>query len=60
MMNVKTMKDDAKKTKRGLLKNIELLRVLLEEQRLALLYLKFDVEATRRERNFYKKKAEGK
>ncbi len=55
-----TMKDDTKKTKDGLLKSVKLLRELLDEQRVALLYLKFDVEATRRERDFYKKKAEGK
>ena len=50
------MKDN---TKGGLLKSIKLLRELLDEQRVALLYLKFDVEATRRERDFYKKKCEG-
>ncbi len=51
-----TMKDDTKKTKCDLLKNIELLRGFLDEQRLALLYLRFDVEATRRERDFLQKK----
>ena len=50
------MKDDTKKTKCDLLKNIELLRGFLDEQRLALLYLRFDVEATRRERDFLQKK----
>ncbi len=54
------MTDDTKKTKNGLLKSIELLRELLDEQRLALLYLKFDVEATIRERNYWRKQAEGK
>ncbi len=54
------VKDDTKKTKSGLLKSMNLLRELLDEQRLALLYLKFDVEATRRERDFWRKKAEGK
>ena len=55
------MKDDIiKKTKSGLLKSIELLRELLDEQRMALLYLKFDVEATRRERDYWRKKAENK
>lgn len=60
MMRVKTMKDDTKKSKSGLLKSIELLRDLLDEQRMAILYLRFDVEATRRERNYWRKKAESK
>ena len=51
---------DTKTTKSGLQKSIKLLRELLDEQRTALLYLKFDVEATRRERDFWRKKAEGK
>ena len=54
------MKEDTEKTKSGLLKSIELLRELLDEQRMAILYLQFDVEATRRERNFWRKKAGGK
>ena len=54
------MTDDIKKTKSDLLKSIELLRELLDEQRMALMYLNFDVEATRRERDFWRKKAEGK
>lgn len=54
------MKDDAKNTKSSLLKSIELLRDLLDEQRVALLYLNFDVEATKRERDYWHKKAEGK
>jgi hypothetical protein len=32
---------------------------LLDEMRLAAIYLRFDVEATRREREFWKKKAGG-
>ena len=44
------MKDDTKKTKDSLLKNLKLLRELFEEQRIALLYLKFDVEACNREK----------
>ncbi len=59
-MTVETMTDDIKKTKSDLLKSIELLRELLDEQRMALMYLNFDVEATRRERDFWRKKAEGK
>ncbi len=59
-MLTKTMKDGIKQTKSNLLKSIELLRELLDEQRLALLYLKFDVEATRRERDYWRKKAEDK
>ena len=54
------MADDIKKTKSGLLKNIKLLREFLDEQRVALLYLKFDVEATRRERDYWRKQAGGK
>ena len=56
------MKDNAKKpkSKSDLQKDNELLRGFLDEQRMALIYLNFDVEATRRERDFYKKKAEGK
>ncbi len=54
------MKEDIKKTKSNLLKSIELLRELLDEQRMAILYLQFDVEATRRERDFWRKKTEGK
>lgn len=59
-MRVKTMRDDIKKTKGDLQKSIKLLRELLDEQRMALLYLKFDVEATTRERDFWRKKVEGK
>ena len=54
------MTDDIKKTKSSLLKSIELLRELLDEQRMVILYLQFDVEATRRERDFWRKKAGGK
>jgi hypothetical protein len=32
----------------------------IDEMRLAIVYLKFDVEATRRERDAWRKKAEGK
>ena len=60
MTKAKTMKDDIKKTKSSLLKSMKLLRELLDEQRMAIIYLNFDVEATRRERDFYKEKAEGK
>ena len=60
MNSVKTMKEDTEKTKSGLLKSIELLRELLDEQRMAILYFQFDVEATRRERDFWRKKAGGK
>lgn len=57
-MRVKIMQEDTKKTRSSLLKSMKLLRELLDEQRLAILYLKFDVEATRRERNYWRKKAE--
>jgi len=40
-------------------KRLEIAEELLDEQRVALLYLKFDVEATRREREYWKKKAGG-
>lgn len=48
------MQDNTKK------KTKKQLRQLLDEQRLALLYLKFDVEATRRERDYWRKKAGSK
>ena len=57
---MKTMKDNTEKTKKGLLKSIKLLHDLLDEQRIAILYLNFDVEATRRERDFWRKQVEGK
>lgn len=47
------MQDDIKK------KTKKELRRLLDEQRMALLYLKFDIEATCRERDYWKKKANG-
>ena len=50
----------SKKSKDDLLKDLEFLRGYVAEMKLALLYLNFDVEATRRERDFYKKKCEGK
>ncbi len=49
------MREDTKKTKSGLLKSIELLRELLDEQRMALLYLKFDVECCGREKKSLQK-----
>ena len=55
MLNVKTVKDNTKKTKDGLLKHIELLCDLLDEQRMIIGYLNFDTEATRRERDFLRK-----
>ena len=54
------MRDDTEKTKSGLIKSIKLLHDLLDEQRMALLYLKFDVEASRRERDYWRKQAGGK
>ncbi len=53
-----TMKDYTKETKDSLLKSVKALHDLLDEQRIALLYLKFDVEATRRERDYWRKKTE--
>ncbi len=55
MTKAKIMKDDTKKTKSGLLKSMSLLRELFDEQRLALLYLKFDVECLHREKKFLQK-----
>ena len=55
MINVKTMKDDVKQTKSSLSKNLKLLRELFEEQRIALLYLKFDVECLHREKKSLQK-----
>ncbi len=49
------MKDNTKKTKDSLLKNLKLLRELFEEQRIALLYLKFDVECLHREKKSLQK-----
>ena len=57
MINMKAMKDH---TKNSLMKSIKLLHELLDEQRVAILYLNFDVEATRRERDYWRKQVEGK
>ena len=58
------MKDDTKKPeksgKKSAADNLADAVDLLDEYRLHILYLKFDVEATRREREFWRKKAEGK
>ena len=54
------MKDSIKKSKSDLLKDLKFQQEYIDEQRMALIYLKFDIEATRRERDYWKKKAENK
>ena len=49
----------SKKSKDDLLKDLKFLQGYVAEMKLALLYLNFDVEATRRERDYWKKKADG-
>lgn len=51
---------ELKKSKGDLLKDLKFLQGYVDEMRVALLYLNFDVEATRRERDAYRKQAEGK
>ncbi len=57
---MKTKMKDSKKPKKNPPKNMKQALEILDDQRLLILYLNFDVEATRRERDFYKKKADGK
>ena len=53
--------DKPKKPKKmSTTERLEIAEGVLDEQRVLILYLNFDVEATRRERDFYKKKAGGK
>lgn len=54
------MTDDTTQPRKNLLKSLKVLRDLLDEQRMVILYLRFDAEATRREREYWKKKAGGK
>ena len=54
------MKDQSKPNStlmKQLQQNVESLKRLLDEQRIAMAYLRFDVEATRRERDHWRKKA---
>lgn len=60
MTQTLTKMKEPKKSKSDLLKDLEFLRGYVDEMRLALVYLNFDVEATRRERDYYKKQAESK
>ena len=46
--------------KNGLQKKLEAAEKTLEEMKLQLLYVQFDLEATRRERDYYKKLSEEK
>ena len=50
-----TTMSDSKKSKKDIAKNLAYMKQLLDEQRLLILYLNFDVEATRREREYWKK-----
>ncbi len=59
-MLAKTMKDSIKKSKSDLLKDLKFQQEYIDEQRMAIVYLNFDIEATRRERNYWKKRAGGK
>ena len=59
-MKAKTMPDDTKLPRKRLLEILKVLRDFLDEQRMAIAYLRFDGEATRRERDFWKKEAGGK
>ena len=54
------MKTGMKDSKKNPPKNMKQALEILDDQRLLILYLNFDVEATRRERDFWKKKAGGK
>ncbi len=60
MNSVKTMKDNTKKTKSDLLKDLKFQQEYIEEQRFAIKYMGYDLECTRRERDYWKKKAENK
>ena len=60
MNSVKTMKDNTKKTKSDLLKDLKFLMECVEDRRFAMVYMVYDLECTRRERDYWKKKAENK
>ncbi len=57
---MKTKMKDSKKPKKDLPKNMKQALEVLDDQRLLILYLNFDVEATKREREYWKYKAGGK
>ena len=61
---MKTKMKDSKKPKKGSPKNMKQALAdavdLLDEYRLSIVYLNFDVEATKRERDYWKYKAGGK
>ena len=59
-MLAKTMKDSIKKSKSDLLKDLKFQQEYIDEQRMAIVYLNFDIEATRRERDYWKKRAGSK
>lgn len=63
-MKGRIIMNDSKNSKKESGKNlVDCLKdavAILDEQRLLILYLNFDVEATRREREYWKKKAGGK
>ena len=57
------MSDSPKPKKPGKMntaKRLEIAEEILDEQRVLIKYLKFDVEATTRERDYWKHRAEGK
>ncbi len=57
---MKTKMKDSKKPKKNSPKNMKQVLEILDDQRLLILYLIFDVEATKREREYWKYKAGGK
>ncbi len=51
---------ESKKPKKNSPKNMKQALEILDDQRRLILYLNFDVEATKRERDYWRKKAGGK
>ncbi len=59
-MKALTKMKEPKKSKSNLLKDLQFQQEYMEEQRFAIKYMEYDLECTRRERDFYKKKSENK
>lgn len=59
-MKTSTKMKASNKSKSDLLKDLEFLQTLVEERRFAMKYMEYDLECIRRERDFYRKKAEDK
>ena len=57
-MKTLTKVEKSSKSKNDLLKDLKFLQEYVEEMKLALLYLNYDVEATRRERDHWRKRVE--